>query len=605
MWGLEYWANNDFVIEDNNLKVNYKSKPSLLEITDDIRTQGIRGPILLRFPHLLKKQVTTMYESFNDAIKENDYSGSFSAVYPLKVNQFPSFLNELQKQSSKYNYGLEAGSKAELALAISLNKLGAPIMVNGFKDREMIALGYLCAKLGHDITLTIEGLEELHAIIEISKKFPNVLPKIGIRTRLHSTGSGIWEKSGGINSKFGLSATELIEALDLLKANNLINQFTILHFHIGSQISDIAPMKKALREAGNIYASLIQMGASALNAINLGGGLAIEYAQHENKLHKNYSLREFANDVVFVLGAIAKSKSVKEPLIFTESGRFIAASHAILIAPVLELFTHEYNEKSLRLKEVNPPLIEELKALYNTINEKNALEYLHDALEHKESLLSLFDFGYIDLIDRSNAEILVHQIINISLVLLQNNKTPELKKLQNRVQERYLINASIFQSLPDFWGLGQKFPIMPLTKLDEKPNRPATLWDITCDSDGEIEFSSDAPLYLHNVDLTKDEYFVAFFLVGAYQEVLSMRHNLFSAPTEAIIEIDDNGYKISELTESASVLDILDDIGYERSTLLQEFQKKIFESKHIEDKDDTLSLLLTYLNQNSYLRTTE
>jgi len=605
MWGLEYWANNDFVIEDNNLKVNYKSKPSLLEITDDIRTQGIRGPILLRFPHLLKKQVTTMYESFNDAIKENDYSGSFSAVYPLKVNQFPSFLNELQKQSSKYNYGLEAGSKAELALAISLNKLGAPIMVNGFKDREMIALGYLCAKLGHDITLTIEGLEELHAIIEISKKFPNVLPKIGIRTRLHSTGSGIWEKSGGINSKFGLSATELIEALDLLKANNLINQFTILHFHIGSQISDIAPMKKALREAGNIYASLIQMGASALNAINLGGGLAIEYAQHENKLHKNYSLREFANDVVFVLGAIAKSKNVKEPLIFTESGRFIAASHAILIAPVLELFTHEYNEKSLRLKEVNPPLIEELKALYNTINEKNALEYLHDALEHKESLLSLFDFGYIDLIDRSNAEILVHQIINISLVLLQNNKTPELKKLQNRVQERYLINASIFQSLPDFWGLGQKFPIMPLTKLDEKPNRPATLWDITCDSDGEIEFSSDAPLYLHNVDLTKDEYFVAFFLVGAYQEVLSMRHNLFSAPTEAIIEIDDNGYKISELTESASVLDILDDIGYERSTLLQEFQKKIFESKHIEDKDDTLSLLLTYLNQNSYLRTTE
>jgi len=605
MWGLEYWADDNFIIEDSSLKINYKSKPSLLEITNDIKTQGIRGPLLLRFPHLLKKQVSTMYKSFNSAINENNYTGNFSAVYPLKVNQFPSFLNELQKQSSQYNYGLEAGSKTELTLALSLNKMGAPIMVNGFKDREMIALGYLCAKLGHDITLTIEGLEELHAIIEISKKFPNVLPKIGIRTRLHSSGSGIWEKSGGINSKFGLSATELIEALELLKINNLVKQFTILHFHIGSQISDIAPMKKALREAGNIYASLIQMGASSLSAINLGGGLAIEYAQHENRLHKNYSLREFANDVVFVLGAIAKSKNVKEPHIVTESGRFIAASHAVLIAPVLELFTHEYNEKSLRLKDVNPPLIEELQALYNSINRKTALEYLHDALEHKESLLSLFDLGYIDLVDRSNAEILVHQIINKSLILVQDNQTPELKKLQNKMQERYLINASVFQSLPDFWGLGQKFPIVPLNNLDKKPSRAATLWDITCDSDGEIEFNDSAPLYLHDVDLEKDDYFLAFFLVGAYQEVLSMRHNLFSAPTEAVVEIDDDGYKISELTESASVLDILDDIGYERSTLLQEFQKKIFESNDIEDKDDTLSLLLTYLNQNAYLRTTE
>jgi len=605
MWGLEYWADDNFIIEDSSLKINYKSKPSLLEITNDIKTQGIRGPLLLRFPHLLKKQISTMYKSFNRAINENSYSGNFSAVYPLKVNQFPSFLDALQKQSNQYNYGLEAGSKAELTLSLSLNKIGAPIMVNGFKDREMIALGYLCAKLGHDITLTIEGLEELHAIIEISKKFPNISPKIGIRTRLHSAGSGIWEKSGGINSKFGLSATELIEALELLKTNNLVKQFTILHFHIGSQISDIAPMKKALREAGNIYASLIQMGASSLSAINLGGGLAIEYAQHENKLHKNYSLREFANDVIFVLGAISKAKGVKEPHIVTESGRFIAASHAVLIAPVLELFTHEYNEKSLRLKEVNPPLIEELQALYNSINEKSALEYLHDALEHKESLLSLFDLGYIDLVDRSNAEILVHQIINKSLTLVQENQTPELKKLQNRMQERYLINASIFQSLPDFWGLGQKFPIVPLNKLDKKPSRAATLWDITCDSDGEIEFNNDAPLYLHDVDLEKDDYFLAFFLVGAYQEVLSMRHNLFSAPTEAIIEIDDNGYKISELTEAASVLDILDDIGYDRSTLLQEFQKKIFESNDIEDKDDTLSLLLTYLNQNAYLRTTE
>jgi len=605
MWGLEYWADGNFVIEDKKLKINYKSKPSLLEITEDIRMQGIRGPLLLRFPHLLNKQINAIFKSFGSAIKENSYSAQFSAVFPLKVNQFPSFVHSLQEQSEDYNYGLEAGSKAELTLAISLNKPGAPIMVNGFKDKEMIALGFLAAKLGHDITLTIEGIGELHAIIEASKHFPHTLPKIGIRTRLHSTGSGIWEKSGGINSKFGLSATEIIEALELLKKNNLIEQFTILHFHIGSQISDIAPMKKALREAGNIYASLIKMGATHLSAINLGGGLAVEYAQHENMLHKNYSLTEFANDVVFILSAIAKSQNVQEPNIVTESGRFIAANHAVLIAPVLELFSQDYHEKSLRMKEKNPPLIEELYSLYKTINEKRALEYLHDALEHKESLLSLFDLGYIDLIDRSNAEILVHQIIKKSLVLLQDNQTPELIKLQNRMQERYLVNASIFQSLPDFWGLGQNFPIVPLNMLGQKANRAATLWDITCDSDGEIEFKNSAGLFLHDVDLKENDYFLAFFLVGAYQEVLGMRHNLFSIPTEATISINDDGYIIEELSEADSVLDILDDIGYERSALLQDFQKKIFENPDIEDKDATLSLLLSYLNQNVYLRTTE
>ncbi|MBR2164018.1 MAG: biosynthetic arginine decarboxylase [Campylobacter sp.] len=607
-YGLSLWGDSNFIIDSGKVCLNSDLKPALIDIVKDIRNDGYRGPLLLRFPHLIKKQIVQVYSSFERAKKEFGYSGSFNAVYPLKVNQYPGFVENLVKIGESYGYGLEAGSKAELLLAMAYNNYGAPITVNGFKDNELIDIGFIAAEMGHNITLTIEGLNELKSIISTAKERFKPKPNIGLRIRLHSSGTGVWAKSGGINSKFGLTSTELIEAVNLLKENNLIEQFTMIHFHIGSQINEIHPLKKALIEAGNIYAELRKMGAKSLKAINLGGGLAIEYSQFKDNPSRNYTLKEYANDVVFLLKSIANQKNEIEPDIFIESGRYIAASHAVLVAPVLELFSQEYTEEKLILKENNPPLISELHDLYRSIKPSNAIEYLHDAIDHMESVLTLFDLGYVDLQDRSNSEILVHLIMKKAISLLGNKQNyAELLKIQEEVQERYLVNFSMFQSLPDFWGLGQNFPIMPLDRLDERPTLSASIWDITCDSDGEISFDATKnPLFLHDVDLEKEDYFLGFFLVGAYQEVLGMKHNLFTHPTEATIIINEEGnYEIKNILESQSVMDILEDLDYDIHAIRDTLNERIENSTLVDEKQKKhiLGELYLFLNDNGYLKT--
>ncbi len=604
-YGIDIWGKQYFDIKNGKVIVNYKSKPAIIDIVKNVRERGISGPMLLRFPHLIQKQISYLYDTFSKVKKEFNYRGSFNAVFPLKVNQYPGFVKNLVQIGKPYNYGLEAGSKPELILAMSYNNIGAPITVNGFKDNEMIVLGFLAAKMGHNITLTIEGINELKSIVENVKNFDGVVPNIGLRIRLHSSGIGIWAKSGGINSKFGLTSSELIGAMQMLKKNNLLEHFKMIHFHIGSQIEDIAPLKKALREAGNIFAELKKMGAKDLTSINLGGGLAVEYSQNRDNFHKNYSLEEYANDVVYLLQDIAKRKNVDEPNIFIESGRYIAASHAVLIAPVLELFSREYSHKLLRLKEKNPPLISELYELYSDMNEKNALEFLHDSLDHMESLLTLFDLGYIDLLDRSNTEILVNLIIKKAMKFLKDKNHKELLSIQNRVQEKYLLNFSLFQSLPDYWGLRQNFPVMPLNKLNEANKRSASLWDITCDSDGEISFDIKNPLFLHDVNLEEEDYFLAFFLVGAYQETLGMKHNLFDHPTELDIDIDERSYKILNIRESKNILQILEELGYDKSEINSILTNNI-DSALKDKKDDleqTKKMVEIFLKDNGYLKT--
>ena len=609
-FGISIWGEGNFVIDGDDVRVNYASNPALLEITQDIRSQGYRGPILLRFPHLIKKQIDGLFGVFAEAREEFGYRGAFHALFPLKVNQFPNFVNHLMDVSEEYAYGLEAGSKAELIIAMAKTSLGAPITVNGFKDKEMISLIFIAAKSGHNITVTIEGLTELETIIEVHEEFNAdanipITPNIGMRVRLHSTGIGSWAKSGGYGSKFGLSSTELLEAYDILVSHGLEERFSMIHFHIGSQLSEINPLKKALREAGNIYAGLKQRGAAGLKAINIGGGLAVEYSQHSSSQERNYSLKEFANDVVFLMQEIARSKGVEEPDIYTESGRFIAASHAVLIAPVLELFSQEYHESGLRLKQTNPPLIQELYELYRSIKRTNAKEYLHDALDHMESLLTLFDLGYIDLEDRSNTEILVNLIIKKAILLLKDEDTDELKRLENRIQEKYLVNFSMFQSLPDFWGLGQCFPVMPISHLSQKPTQPASIWDITCDSDGEMAFDPSQPLHLHDVDVEQEEYFLAFFLTGAYQEVLGMQHNLFTHPTEIVVTFDSEGkYQLSDTIDAQNLMDVLDDLDYDTDEIDRTLKRLIEESTFIDErqKQEILGKLYLYLSENSYLK---
>ena len=606
-YGLDIWGDNNFIINDGKVHVNFKSSPSLIEIAQSIRDQGIRGPVIFRFPHLISSQIDTLYSNFNRAIGENRYKGSFKAVFPLKVNQYPEVVRTIVDAGLHNRYGLEAGSKAELALAMAYTPIGAPITVNGFKDDEMTAMGFIAAQMGHNVTLTIEGIGELESIIEVAGKTNLALPNIGIRIRLRSGGSGSWAKSGGMNAKFGLTTTELLEAMALLRANNLLDRFVMLHFHIGSQMEEIAPLKRALREAGNIYAELKKMGANALQAFNIGGGLAVEYAQHPANRQRNYTLEEFSNDVIYLLREVMNAKGVAHPDIVTESGRFITAAHAVLITPVLELFSHDYQERSLVYKEENPPLIEELRELHRLLTSANCIEYLHDALDHMESLLTLFGLGYIDLQDRSNAEILVHLIIKRSLYLMQGNPTPELEKLQARLQERYLVNSSFFQSIPDYWGLQQHFPVMPLDRLDKPAIRAASLWDITCDSDGEIGFDPQSPLYLHDVNLDEEEYFLAFFNVGAYQETLGMRHNLFNHPSECTVLIDDDGYEFTNIDEAEDILETLAGLEYDPKQVFEQLKKNLAESPHrtLEDNQDALHELESYLLQNGYLRTTK
>ncbi len=606
-YGINFWSNNDFIIADGKVKVNHKHKPALIDIVQEARERGYKGPLLLRFPHLIKNQVDKVFKAFEGAIKEYSYKGKFKAVFPLKVNQMPNFVLSLVEQSKDKCYGLEAGSKSELILAMAYTNENAPITVNGFKDKEMISLGFSAANMGHDITLTIEGLNELETIIEVAKELGEPYPNIGLRIRLHSTGMGIWAKSGGINSKFGLTSTELLEAINMLEKEQLLHKFTMIHFHIGSQISDISPLKRAIREAGNIYAELRKKGAENLQCVNIGGGLAVEYTQHEGANNRNYTLSEFSGDVVFSLREIAKNKNEPEPDIFIESGRFIAANHAVLVAPVLELFSQEYDEKALRLKEHNPPLIEELFDLYNSVVEKNAIEYLHDSLDHMESLLTLFDLGYIDLQDRSNTEVLVHLIIKKVIKLLKHKNFNEILQIQEQVQERYLLNCSFFQSLPDYWGLAQNFPVMPLDRLNRRPNRSASLWDITCDSDGEIAFNAQKPIFLHDVDVTKEEYFLGFFLVGAYQEVLGMRHNLFTHPTEFSVSFNDDskGHELTNLIEAQTILDVLDDLDYDTKDIERRLKQHIEDNESLdsEGKKDMLGRLYVMLSENGYLRT--
>lgn len=606
-YGINYWANDDFIIEDGKVKVNFCNKPALIDIVKQVREEGYRGPLLVRFPHLIKKQVEKIFSHFENSIKEYHYKGKFKAVFPIKVNHFPNFILPLMEQTQNRCYGLEAGSKSELIIAMAYTNENAPITVNGFKDKEMISLGFIAAKMGHDITLTIEGLNELETIIEVSKSMGKPYPNIGLRIRLHSTGVGIWAKSGGINSKFGLTATELVEAIYLLKKNKLLDKFTMIHFHIGSQISDIAPLKKALREAGNIYAELRKMGAKNLNNVNIGGGLAVEYTQHEAHQNRNYTLGEFSGNVIFTLKEIAKNKKEPEPNIFIESGRYVSANHAVLISPVLELFSQEYDEKALHLKEKNPPLVEELLDLYNTIDERSAIEYLHDSLEHMESLLTLFDLGYIDLQDRSNTEVLVHLIIKKVIKILKHKNHSDIIRIQEQVQERYLLNCSFFQSLPDYWGLKQNFPVIPLDRLNKRPTRSASLWDITCDSDGEIAFDKNYPLFLHDIDVNSEEYFLGFFLVGAYQEVLGMRHNLFTHPTElsVVFNQEEGSFEIENLLEAQTILDVLDDLDFDTKEIERRLKQKLDESVEIpqDEKKEVLGQLYVMLSENGYLRT--
>ncbi|HYW72693.1 MAG TPA: biosynthetic arginine decarboxylase, partial [Pyrinomonadaceae bacterium] len=556
----------------------------LKEIVEDLSRRGITAPLLLRFPQLVAAQVRKLQRAFSKSIREFDYQGAHMCVYPMKVNQQRSVVEEYLREGSRYDFGLEAGSKAELYAAMALEQTADSLLVlNGFKDQEFIELAFACAKSGKRVVIVVEKLSELDHILRIAETHEGNSPMIGMRVKLYSKGSGRWEKSGGEAAKFGLTTTELLEVINRLKEAGRIEMLRLLHFHIGSQLTDIKRIKNAMKEAARVYAKVQQMKAP-IELLDVGGGMAVDYDGSKTAFDSsaNYTAQEFANDVIYTIKQVCDDENVPHPTIIQESGRFLSAYHAILVTNVLEeIETVVEDITPIEIDEDDPQVVIELGELREAITIKNYREYYHDALEHREELFTLFNLGLISLEDRAKGEVLFWDVCESADRYAQHSKyvPEEFGELRRLLCAKYLANFSVFRSVPDHWALDQLFPIVPIQSLNKPPTEFATLCDITCDSDGVVDKFVDLHdvkqvLELHKID-PHEPYYLAFMLVGAYQEVMGNNHNLFGAPNEAQIHIDDEGYLIKKVIRGTTVGEAAGRARYERGLLHDGFRRQV------------------------------
>ena len=588
-YGIENWGAGYF---DVNRKGNLIVRPAegdsrtadLHEIVEDLAGRGITAPILLRFPQLVAAQVRKLQRAFSKSVREFDYQGAHMCVYPMKVNQQRAVVEEYLREGSRYHFGIEAGSKAELYVALALEQSPDSLLVlNGFKDREFIELGFAGAKSGKRVVIVVEKLSELDHILSIAEAWEGNLPMIGMRVKLYSKGSGRWEKSGGEAAKFGLTTTELLEVINRLKEAGRIDMLRLLHFHIGSQLTDIKRIKNAMKEAARVYAKIYQMKVP-IDLLDVGGGMAVDYDGSKTAFDSsaNYNAQEFANDVIYTIKQVCDDENVPHPTIIQESGRFLSAYHAILITNVLEeIETVVEDITPIEIDEDDPQVVIELGDLRETITIKNYREYYHDALEHREELFTLFNLGLISLEDRAKGEVLFWDVCERADRYAQQSKyvPEEFGDLRKLLCAKYLANFSVFKSVPDHWALDQLFPIVPIQSLNKPPTEFATLCDITCDSDGVVDKFVDLHdvkqvLELHKID-PDEPYYLAFMLVGAYQEVMGNNHNLFGTPNEAQIHIDEEGYLIKKVIRGTTVGEAASRARYERSLLHDGFRRQV------------------------------
>jgi len=590
-YGIENWGAGYFGI---NRKGNLIVHPSesegrsadLKEIIEDLHRRGISTPVLLRFPQLVAAQVRKLQRAFRNSIREYEYQGAHMCVYPMKVNQNRAVVEEYLREGSRYDFGLEAGSKAELYGALAFDQAPDSLLVlNGFKDEEFIELAYGGARSGKRVVIVIEKLSELDSILRIAERFEegDVLPMVGIRVKLYSKGSGRWEKSGGEAAKFGLTTTEILEVIRRLHEADRISMLRLLHFHIGSQLTDIKRIKNAMKEAARVYAKIYQMKIP-IDLLDVGGGMAVDYDGSKTAFDSsaNYTAQEFANDVVYTIKQVCDDENVPHPTIIQESGRYLSAYHAILVTNVLdEVETVVEDITPIEISEDDPTVVVELGDLRETISVKNYREYYHDALEHRDELFTLFNLGLISLEDRAKGEVLFWDVCERADKYAQQSEyvSEEFTELRRLLRAKYLTNFSVFRSVPDHWAIDQLFPIVPIHRLNKPPTEYATLCDITCDSDGVVDKFVD----LHDVkqvlelhSLTKDEpYYIAFMMVGAYQEVMGNNHNLFGAPNEAHIHIDEDGYLIKKVVRGTTIGEALERARYDRSQLHDGFRRQV------------------------------
>jgi len=552
----------------------------LKELVDEIRRRGIGLPLLLRFTNILTRRVVELNESFRQAIAEAGYKGEYRGVYPIKVNQVANVVDQVLKAGRPYHYGLEAGSKPELLAVMALqDDADALIICNGYKDEEYVESALLAGKLGRTVMLVVEKLSELPLIAMVSKRV-GVKPHIGVRVKLSTRGAGKWESSGGDRSKFGLSSSELVEAMSFMKENGLLECFELLHFHLGSQISNIRNFKSALREGGRFYVELSKMGAP-LRYFDVGGGLGVDYDGSQTNFDSsmNYTRQEYANDLIYAMKEMCDAGSVTHPTIVTESGRAVVAHHAVLVIDVLG--TREFESRAVpdQLPPEPSQVVKNLWSTYRELTRKNVLESYHDALDLKDETLQLFSLGHLSLGQRVLAEnifwSICHKVLKIRNEL--DDVPEDLEPLERMLADTYYCNFSVFQSLPDSWAVDHLFPIMPIHRLNEEPVRRGILADITCDSDGKIEQFIDRRDVRHVLELHPwkgDDYYLGIFLVGAYQEILGDLHNLFGDTNDVQVSIQEGGgYLIEHVAPGDTVTEVLRYVSYTKEELMARMRR--------------------------------
>ena len=600
-WGASYFGINEaghvYVTpcKDNN-------QLDLCEIMDELVLRDVTPPVLLRFPDILDNRIEKISSCFEIAKQEYNYEGENFIIYPIKVNQMQPVVEEIISHGRKFNLGLEAGSKPELHAVIAVQcQSDSLIICNGYKDQSYIELALLAQKMGKRIFIVVEKLNEIDIIAKAAKKL-NVMPNIGIRIKLASTGSGKWAESGGDASKFGLTASELLQALEKLDEKGLHDCLRLIHFHIGSQITKIRRIQTALTEAAQYYANLRKMGYN-VDFVDCGGGLGVDYdgtRSSNSESSVNYSIQEYVNDCVSTFVDAANKHGIPHPNIITESGRNVAAHHSILIINVLETASLPEMSEEFEAKETDHQLVRELYKIWDNLNSRNMLEDWHDAEQIREESLELFSHGMVDLKTRAEIEAMYWSVCHEINTLSKGMKhvPDELRNLDKLLADKYFCNFSLFQSLPDSWAIDQLFPVIPIQRLNERPTRKATLQDITCDSDGKIanfvsEGRTSHVLPVHTLR-RGEPYYLGVFLVGAYQEILGDLHNLFGDTNAVHLSVKDGSYHIDQIIDGETVEEVLEYVQYNPKKLVR--QLEIWVTKSVKQGKISLEEGKAFLN---------
>ena len=589
-YGIENWSAGYF---DVNNEGNIIARPSardprsvdLKNLVDYlVREKKLQLPILLRFPQILTNQLRILSGAYRDAIEQFGYQGKHYPVFPMKVNPRREVVEEFLKESDRCRVGLECGSKAELYAAVAQEQTPESLLIcNGFKDEAFCRLASLAVQSGKRVVIVVEKLNELKMLLRVANE-TGVCPWIGLRAKLYSRGSGKWASSGGDSAKFGLTTSEIIQCVRLLRESKKEQYFKLLHFHIGSQITDIKRVKNAMKEAARVYTKIHQLGLQ-IDFLDIGGGLGVDYDGSKTRFESsmNYSVQEFANDVVYTVQNVCDEVNVPHPNLVTESGRMMTAYHTVLVVSIREeIETFADDQPVVSIDADDPQIITELKQLCDEINGKNYFEYYHDAVELKDELHTQFNLGLISLEDRAKGEVLYWEVCSRALRESEQSRAPneEFEEVKRVLAAKYLCNFSLFRSAPDSWAIGQLFPVIPLHRLQESKVDFATLVDVTCDSDGKIDKFVDLKDVKETLELPEwrenEDFYLGLFLLGAYQEVMGSHHNLFGLPNEAQIFMESDGrFHVSKIVPGSRIHDMVAFARYDVAHMQQTYSKRI------------------------------